>query len=276
VPCLGTDFRKITAESLHTFDVVMHLAAISNDPMGALNPQITREINGTAVIDLAAKAKQAGVRKFMFSSSCSVYGRCPLATEETAVYPQSVYAESKMAAEAGIRQLEGDLFRVVILRNATAFGWSAMFRTDLVFNDFIRSARSGLIQVNSDGSPVRPLIHCRDIARAFREFLRVDVSGTFNVGAANYTVSEIAAAVAHVFEVPVQYGTAGPDKRDYRVSFDKFNALFPDFGYSTVEAEASIFKTMMLPDLDSKRFVRLDVLRGKLLQLYRTVEGWVE
>ncbi|MBV9018085.1 MAG: SDR family oxidoreductase, partial [Alphaproteobacteria bacterium] len=167
---LRRDIRQLTPRDLDGFDCVMHLAAISNDPMGDLDPEITRKINARGSIALARAAKTAGVPRFLLSSSCSIYGAAenrPL-DEEDSLNPMSVYAESKIAAEDGIAGLADENFSPVFLRNATAYGDSPMLRIDLVVNNLLGCAvAKGDIRIMSDGAPWRPLIHCKDIARAF-------------------------------------------------------------------------------------------------------------
>jgi nucleoside-diphosphate-sugar epimerase len=165
-----SDVRSLTARDLEGFDCVMHLAAISNDPMGDLEPEITRAVNARGSIASARAAKTAGVPRFLFSSSCSIYDQAEghLLAEEDALNPVSVYAESKIAAEEGIAPLADRNFSPAYLRNATAYGHSPMLRIDLVVNNLLGCAvAEGDIRITSDGTPWRPLIHCKDIARAF-------------------------------------------------------------------------------------------------------------
>jgi nucleoside-diphosphate-sugar epimerase len=234
------DVRSLTARDLGGFDCLMHLAAISNDPMGDLDPEITRSINARGSIALAQAAKAAGVPRFLFSSSCSIYGQAedrPLAEDDT-LNPVSVYAESKIAAEEGIAPLADRDFSPTYLRNATAYGHSPMLRIDLVVNNLLGcTVAKGDIRIMSDGTPWRPLIHCKDIARAFVAFLeaprmaihnqRVNVGGD----AENYQVRDIAAIVQRL--VPgtgiVYTGEVGKDPRDYRVDFARLANLLPDF-----------------------------------------------
>ena len=168
------DFRTITEEQLKGIDVVVHLAALSNDPLGNLHPGLTMSINGTGTVEIAKKAKNAGVRKFVFSSSCSIYGvsdSLPV-TEEDRIDPKSEYAKSKVFAELGISKLSGKTFEVYILRNATAFGTSPVFRSDLVVNDLCASlVATGQAEVHSNEDTWRPLINCKDMARAFQLFI---------------------------------------------------------------------------------------------------------
>src|SRR5947207_534777 len=177
------DVRALTPRDLEGQDCVMHLAAISNDPMGDLDPEITRSINARGSIHLATIAKAAGVPRFLFSSSCSIYGKAderPLA-EEDALNPVSVYAESKIAAEEGIATLADASFSPTFLRNATAYGDSPMLRIDLVVNNLLGCAvGKGDIRIMSDGTPWRPLIHCRDIARTFLALLEAPPAAIHN------------------------------------------------------------------------------------------------
>src|SRR5438477_5353744 len=229
---LRRDIRQLMPGDLDGYDCVMHLAAISNDPMGDLDPEITRDINARGSVALAGTAKAAGVPRFLLSSSCSIYGRAenrPLG-EEDALNPISVYAESKIVAEEGIAALADDNFSPAFLRNSTAYGDSPMLRIDLVVNNLLGCAvAKGDIRIMSDGSPWRPLIHCKDIARAFVAFLEVPRevihNQRVNVGgdAENYQVRDIAAIVQRL--VPgthiVYTGEVGKDPRDYRVDFSK-------------------------------------------------------
>ena len=260
----------------------MHLAAISNDPMGDLDPEITRSINARGSIALARAAKAAGVPRFLFSSSCSIYGQAegrPLA-EEDALNPVSVYAESKIAAEEGITLLADRDFSPAYLRNATAYGHSPMLRIDLVVNNLLGCAvAKGDIRIMSDGTPWRPLIHCKDIARAFVAFLeapravihnqRVNVGGD----AENYRVRDVAAIVQRL--VPgtsiVYTGEVGKDPRDYRVDFTRLGKLLPDFRLeytlaAGMEELLSRYRAhgFSARDFDGDRFVRLRTLRHRL------------
>ena len=199
--------RQLAPRDLERFDCVMHFAAISNDPMGDLDPEITRDINARGSIALARTAKAAGVARFLLSSSCSIYGKAedrPL-TEEDALNPVSVYAESKIVAEEGIAPLADDSFSPAFLRNSTAYGDSPMLRIDLVVNNLLGCAvAKGDIRIMSDGTPWRPLIHCKDIARAFVAFLEAPCAvihnQSVNVGGdvEDYQVRDIADIVRHL------------------------------------------------------------------------------
>jgi nucleoside-diphosphate-sugar epimerase len=280
-----SDVRSLTARDLEGFDCVMHLAAISNDPMGDLDPEITRAVNARGSIGLARAAKTAGVPRFLFSSSCSIYGQAegrPLA-EDDALNPVSVYAESKIAAEEGIAPLADRNFSPAYLRNATAYGHSPMLRIDLVVNNLLGCAvAKGDIRIMSDGTPWRPLIHCKDIARAFVAFLNAPRAAihnqSVNVGgdAENYRVRDIAAIVQRL--VPsaniVYTGEVGKDPRDYRVDFAKLGRSLPDFRLEyTLPAGMEELLVhyrehgFSARDFDGDRFVRLRTLRHRLDQL---------
>src|SRR5215468_6536993 len=276
------DVRMLTPRDLEGFDCVMHLAAISNDPMGDLDPEITRSINARGSIALARAAKRAGVPRFLFSSSCSIYGQAggrPLG-EEDKLNPVSVYAESKIAAEHGIAPLADENFSPAYLRNATAYGHSPMLRIDLVVNNLLGCAvAKGDIRIMSDGTPWRPLIHCKDIARAFVAFLEAPRSAIHNqrvnVGAdaENYQVRDIAAIVQRL--VPgtaiVYTGEVGKDPRDYRVDFGKLGRLLPDFRleYTLAAGMRELLARyrahgFSARDFDGEQFVRLRTLRHRL------------
>jgi nucleoside-diphosphate-sugar epimerase len=279
------DIRTLGPADLDGFDCVMHLAAISNDPMGDLDPEITRQVNAQGSIALARATKAAGVPRFLFSSSCSIYGKTDgLDLSETgALNPVSVYAESKIVAEAGIAALADADFSPAFLRNATAYGHSPMLRIDLVANNLLGCALArGDIRIMSDGSPWRPLVHCKDIARAFLAFLEAPRGAihnqAVNVGAGpeNYQVRDVADAVRQL--VPragvVYTGEVGKDPRDYRVDFAKLGGLFPDFRleYSLASGLDQLCERyrahgFSAADFDGDRFVRLRVLRRRLDRL---------
>jgi nucleoside-diphosphate-sugar epimerase len=240
IPEIRKDLRDVTKADLAGFDGVLHLAALSNDPVGNLNADLTYDINHRASVKLAQAAKQAGVKRFVFSSSCSTYGAAgDEFLEETATLsPVTAYAESKVWVERDVMPLADDKFSPVFMRNATAYGASPRLRLDVVLNDFVASAlTTGRVYIKSDGTPWRPIVHIRDIiaaALAALEAPREAVHNqTFNVGQTkeNYRISELADMVAEI--VPnsrIEYAPGGgPDKRCYRVSCAKIERMLPGF-----------------------------------------------
>jgi nucleoside-diphosphate-sugar epimerase len=282
------NLRAIAAEDLEGFDCIMHLAAISNDPMGDLDPEITYSINREGTISLAQAAKDAGVPLFLFASSCSIYGKgASLDIDETqATAPLTPYAASKIEAEKALGVLSSATFKTVSLRNATAYGHSPMMRIDLVVNNLIASALAkGEIRVMSDGSPWRPLIHCRDIARAFVAFLNSppeDPAWVVNVGSnyENYQVKEIVEKIHHRLpHTPVVFtGEVGADPRNYRVNFDLLGKVLPYFKLNyTLESgidqllEKYRQHGFSLADFEGDRFVRLRTLKKQMEKLQYAV-----
>jgi len=279
---ITADFRTLSPEFLKGFDCVCHLAAISNDPMGDLDPKLTYEINRDGSIELARRAKQAGVPRFLFSGSCSVYGKGEkLDLDENANFnPVSAYAESKVATEREVALLADDSFSPAFLRNATAYGHSPNLRIDLVANNLLACAVArGDIRIMSDGSPWRPLVHCHDIARAFVAFAEAPRerihNQAVNIGAndQNYQVKDVGDAVQRLVPAAkiVYTGEVGPDPRNYRVKFDKLNRLFPDFKLhyhlqSGLEELLQRFNAhgFGLKDFEGDQFVRLRTLKKRL------------
>jgi nucleoside-diphosphate-sugar epimerase len=240
VPAIRCDLRDVLPSHLRGFDAIVHLAALCNDPLGNLNKHTTYEVNHEASVHLAELAKEAGVPRFLFASSCSLYGTAgdDFLTEEASFSPITAYGESKVLVERDVAKLADDRFTPVYLRNATAYGFSPRLRVDVVVNNLVAYAHTtGEINIQSDGTPWRPLVHVEDISRAFLSILeapRANVHNqAFNVGqtSENYRVSQLADVVMEV--VPgcrVTYAEGGgPDPRCYRVNCDKLPSLVPAF-----------------------------------------------
>jgi nucleoside-diphosphate-sugar epimerase len=240
VPSFRKDIRDVQPSDLEGFEAVVHLAGLSNDPLGDLNPELTDEINHLASVRLAQLSKAAGVSRFLFSSSCSVYGAAGenLVGEEAAFCPVTPYGISKVRTEEGLAKLADASFSPIFLRNATAYGVSARLRFDLVLNNLVAWAyTTGKVHIKSDGTPWRPIVHIEDLSRAFISALhaprRLVHNQAFNVGITeeNYRVRELAEIVKET--VPgcqIEYAKdAGPDKRCYRVDFGKLARTLPEF-----------------------------------------------
>ncbi|MDX1741104.1 MAG: SDR family oxidoreductase, partial [Rhodothermales bacterium] len=240
IPEIDKDVRDVEVSDLDDFEAVIHLANLSNDPLGNLNPDLTFEINHRASVRLAELAKEAGVSRYLFSSSCSLYGAAGEDyVDETADFnPVTPYGHAKVMAEEDIRRLADDSFSPVYLRNSTAYGMSPRLRFDLVLNNLVAWAVSeGKILIKSDGSPWRPIVHIEDISRAFLAMLDAPRdhihNEAFNVGrtSENYQIREIAEIVGEVVpDCTVEFAEgASPDKRSYRVSFEKIADRIPAF-----------------------------------------------
>jgi nucleoside-diphosphate-sugar epimerase len=237
--CITKDVRHVSESDLEPFDAVVHLAELSNDPLGQLSPDITSEINHLGSLELARKCKKVGISRFVYASSCSVYGvgSDDYKTEESEPNPQTVYAQCKVRVERDVSDMADSQFSPTFLRNATAFGPSPRMRFDVVLNNLAGLAWTAReIKLTSNGSPWRPLVHVLDICEAVACVLEASRDAVhnqiINVGdtTQNYRVREIAEIVSKAFPgCPLRVGTDDKDNRSYRVSFDKIKSILPAF-----------------------------------------------
>ncbi|MDI5978176.1 NAD-dependent epimerase/dehydratase family protein [Amycolatopsis magusensis] len=275
------DLRDVTAAHVSDVDAVIHLAALSNDPLGSLAPELTYDINHHASVRLARLAKEAGVRRFLYASTCSVYGASSgdgLVDEDAPLRPVTPYAESKVRVEDDVQELADADFSPVFMRNATAFGFSPRLRADIVLNNLTAHAHvSGEVLVLSDGTPWRPLVHAKDIARAFTAALAAPEEAVhgkaFNIGTErnNVTVAEIAEQVVEAVPGSILRitGESGPDPRSYRVDFARFRAAVPGFDcdWSVKDGAIELIHAYRRHDLTERdfhqRFTRLNTLTAR-------------
>lgn len=240
IPTIVKDIRAIGLADLEGFDTLIHLAGLSNDPLGSLNPKLTFEINHLASVRLAKLAKKAGVKRFLYASSCSNYGAAGdyLITEEGHLNPITPYAVSKMKVELEVTKLADESFSPIFLRNATVYGFSPRIRFDLVINNLVAWAyTTGKIFLKSDGQSWRPLVHVEDVAQAFVKLLQAPLflvhNEIFNVGDTkeNYQIADLVEIIASIVpKAKIEYATdAGPDKRNYRVNCDKIRRVIPAY-----------------------------------------------
>jgi nucleoside-diphosphate-sugar epimerase len=268
------DIRDARPDDLVGFDAVVNLAAISNDPVGHLNPEATYSVNAHGAVHLGQVAKAAGVGRYLFASSCSLYGAggAGRLTEEAELHPVTPYGVSKVMAEEGLSALADDTFSPTYLRNATAYGSSPRLRADIVVNNLTGTAFTrGEVRLQSDGTPWRPLVHAEDIARAFLAALEAPRESVhdraFNIGRDEDVVQirDIATQVAEILDAPVTFASgAGPDKRDYRVDFTRAHELLPAFEprwtvAAGIDQLAHDMRTFGLSavDFEGPRYVRL-------------------
>jgi len=282
-PVIVKDLRDIAREDLEGIDAVMHLAGLSNDALGELSRRVTFDINHRATVRLAKLCKEAGVDRFIYSSSCSVYGKssADIVTEESPFDPQTDYAVCKMLDERELSDLADDSFSPTFLRNATAYGASPRMRFDLVVNNLSALAwTTRRIAMVSDGTPWRPIVHILDISRAFLAALAAPRAAVhnqvFNVGRTdeNYQIREIATCVGDVFpDCEVTFGKSDPDQRSYRVSFDKIARELPGFSCDwDLKAGTTQLRTLFeqtalsTTDFEHRPFTRIKQLRHLLAE----------
>src|SRR5688500_5673223 len=277
------DIRDIGLQDLKNFEAVIHLAALSNDPLGDLEPELTYDINLQATVRLARLAREAGVTRFLYSSSCSIYGASSaddLLDEEAPLRPITPYADSKVRAEEELRKIADGHFSPIFLRNATAYGFSPRLRGDIVLNNLTAWAyTTKKIVIMSDGSPWRPIVHVDDISQAFILCLSApyDIvhNQAINIGTnlENYQVRELAEIVKEtVPNATVEYaGKAGPDPRNYRVDFTKLTRLLPEFTpqWNARLGTQQLYKAyqahgLTLEDFQGRKYIRLNQLRHLL------------
>ncbi|MGH7794189.1 MAG: NAD-dependent epimerase/dehydratase family protein [Candidatus Binatia bacterium] len=275
--CIDKDVRHVTETHLEGRDAVVHLAELSNDPLGQHNPALTYSINHKGGVALATLAKKAGVPRFVYSSSCSVYGAGAeeFKDEQSAVNPQTAYAQCKVLVERDVAALADDNFSPTFLRNATAYGPSSRMRFDLVLNNLAGMAWvTKEIKMTGDGTPWRPLVHVRDIAHAIACALeaprRIVHNQVFNVGATNenYQIREIARIVSDKFpDCKLTLGKSDGDNRSYRVRFDKIHSLLPGFKCRDTAASGALELLEIFQRIDltremfeSRAFTRLKQL----------------
>jgi nucleoside-diphosphate-sugar epimerase len=281
VPFICLDVRDVSADELRGFDAVIHLAALSNDPLGFLDESCTYDINHAASVKLAAASKSAGVPRFLFASSCSLYGAAGdrVLDESAAFNPITAYGASKVLVERDVAKLADGSFSPTFLRNATAYGVSPRLRADIVVNNLVGLAcTTGEVLIQSDGTPWRPLVHIEDISRAFLDVLEAPREAihnqAFNVGSSqeNYQIRDVAALVQEIVpgcSVRYQEG-GGPDPRCYQVNCDKLTKHLPGFRthWSLRRGIEELYTSFVRHGLTRKMFARY-VRLGRIQELLR-------
>ena len=269
------DIRKLTEQDIRGVDAIIHLSALSNDPIGEINPKLTQDINHEASIRLAKLAKKAGVARFLFSSSCSIYGiaKSGVVDESSKVNPLTAYAKSKIKTEKALKKLADNNFFVGLLRNSTVYGYSPRFRNDLVVNNLVTSALAhGELRIMSDGTPWRPLIDVRDLADIFIAFLKTkkkSVNGkVINVGfdENNFQVKDLVETIGKFLpKCKIVYtGEHGSDSRSYKVKFDLFKKYFPE-----IHQEWTLSKSVkdLIKNLKESKYSKQDFEAGTFTRL---------
>lgn len=276
------DIRDITENDISSYDAIIHLAALSNDPIGELDQSLTKEINEDASLNLAACAKKVGVKRFIFASSCSVYGTADsdVVNENSPVNPLTAYARSKRHVEIGLQKLGDQSFTVGIMRNSTVYGYASKYRNDLVVNNLVSTAvATGEIQIMSDGSPWRPLIDVRDLADCVISFLEAPTSLMngilYNIGFSenNYQVRDIASVIQNFLpDCTISYSKMQEnDRRSYKVDFTRFHKAFPQIKLNwplakSIQDLITVLKKNEFnqSDLSEKKFSRITELINKI------------